>query len=230
MAGHVRPAHTVVVQSCRLHLCGTEEITAIHHYRITQERFDAVKVQSGEVFPLGQYQACVGAGHGGIRVLGKLHAAGNKLFCRASHGRGIVCRDGASFFQQGLDNGDGWRLTNVVRAVLEGQTKYCQLFPFERPQRLIHFAQEADALFFIDFDGFVEQTKAAAVVASDRAKGEQVFGEAGASIADAWEKEAAADAGVAANAFAYLLHVRAYGLAHRGNCVDERYLHGQERV
>src|SRR5207302_10429658 len=66
--------------------------------------------------------------------------------------------------------------------------------------------------------------------AGDGAEGHHVFGEAGAAVADAGIEEAAADAGVGADAVADLVDVGAYGFADGGDGVDERNLHRQKRV
>src|SRR5258708_8030661 len=112
----------------------------------------------------------------------------------------------------------------------KGQPRHRQSFSFERPQRLAHFAQEADTLLIVYLDGFIQQAEAVTVVARDRAKRQQVFRKAGASVADTGEQEAAADTGITANAVAHLLNVRPYGLADCSNRVDERDFPAQEHV
>jgi len=129
-----------------------------------------------------------------------------------------------------LHQEDRGGFADVVGAAFEGEAEHAEIFAAQRPQGAADFSKKARALLFVDVHDFIEQAEVVAAFPGDGAEGEDVFGKAGAAVADAGVQKAASDARIRADALADLIHVRTYGLADRGHGVDEGNLHGQERI
>ena len=86
------------------------------------------------------------------------------------------------------------------------------------------------ALVFIDTHDFIEQPEIIATFASHRAERHNVFGEAGASVADARIQETGTDAGICPDSVDDLIHIGANGFTHRCDGIDERNLHRKKSI
>ena len=107
-----------------------------------------------------------------------------------------------------------WRLANIIGAALERQTKYRKFFTAKRPQSMVNFAQEALPLVLVDTHDFVQKPEVIAALASYCTKRQNVFGEAGTTVADPGIQESPPDAGIGSHAIDHLIHVRTHGLAY----------------
>src|SRR4029077_8661638 len=231
LACDVRPPHTVIIESNRLHKRRTEQVAPVYDNGVSQQLLDPHQIQRGKVFPFRQHQAGVRSFQGFIAAAREFDGAiGPKFLRRVLHGRGIVSGNRTSFLEQALDNGHGRRLTQIVSAVLEGQSQHRQLFAFEGPQRFSYFAHETVSLLFIDPDGFIQQAEVAAVFTRHRSECKKVLGKTRTAVPDSGREKAPADARIRSDAFTHLLHICAYRFTHAGYRVDERYLHRQEGV
>ena len=74
----------------------------------------------------------------------------------------------------------------------------------------MNLAKKTLALIFIDPHDFVEQAKIVTRFTSHGAEGHDVFGKAGAAIANAWIQEARSDARIGSNSVDHLVYVRAH--------------------
>src|ERR1041385_6517582 len=87
LADHIGASNTVIIEPCRLHEDGLEQVPTVHHNWVAQELLHPAKIQSGKVFPLGEHQARVSAFQGLISSGCELdRAIGAKLLCGAVHG------------------------------------------------------------------------------------------------------------------------------------------------
>ncbi len=103
-------------------------------------------------------------------------------------------------------------------------------FAAQRPQRGAHFLKESLFLQLVDLFHFLEQAEVDAQLLRDIAEGRDIFGKAGASVADAGAQEAPADPLVQPHSARHLLDIRVHCLAEIGDHIDERNLHGQKCI
>ena len=207
------------------------QIASVDNNWIAKGFIDAVKIQSGELRPVGQNKKCIhvlgrGIGTVGISQVG----AGRQDFSAALDGCGIERDDGATFGEQHFDEVDRRRLANIVGLTFEGQAKNTEAFTAERPKRGPDFAEKARLLLDIDLLDLSEQAEVDAELFGDGAKRGDIFRKTGATIAYAGAKKSRANAAVETHPLRNLLDVRVGCFAEVGDSVDERYFEREKGV
>src|SRR5262245_40338604 len=101
------------------------KISSVEKNCASQAAPDAIQVQAGKFFPLCEDKQSIGVLGGGVCIDGKIDSGSQNLL-GASHGRGIVSLDAASFAEQRIHDLDCRRFADIVSPALESQAQHPQ--------------------------------------------------------------------------------------------------------
>ena len=197
---------------------------------LAQGILDPVPVGHAEFAPLGDQQEGVRAGERLVGVAGVGDSV-LKLVLGLFGSDGVVGGYGGSERHQGFGNDQGGSLAHVVGLRLEAKSPHGKVLAAKVCTKMSLDLGDHDALLGVvdRLDGF-EDAHGIALLLGGAGQGLDVLGEAASAVANARVNKLGADARIAADALAYLVHVGPHDFAEVGDVVHERNLGGQHGI
>ena len=224
----VPPAHAHVDQTRRARRHGVHRVAAIDEQGDPHLRADPFQRQVGEDLPVRGQDQRVGSRRGAEHVLRDLdHAVQASRQLRDDRVVRHHLRSGAGQLGRDLH---GRRAARVVRRRLEAQPQQTDPAPLERPQMGLQRLEDPASLVVVDLVRRGEHARGDALGLTVRVEGDDVPRKTARPPSEARPQELRADPRIQRQRTGDVVDVRSEPLGQRGDLVDERDLHRQERV
>jgi len=209
-----------------------EEIAAIEEEGGVHAFFDGGEVLIEEFLPFGGEDEDLGTVDGFDGGGGEFDFSGvDELPFEGFIGAlGVVSGNDGAFGDEAIDEFDGDGVADVIGIGFEGEAPDGDFFVFEDPESFAEFGDEAFEHVFVDAFDFFEEFEGGTELATDGDEGFDVFGEAGAAVAEAGVEEIATDAFIHADAIGDHFDIGAAGFADGGDGIDVANFEGEEGI
>src|SRR6266403_1585695 len=188
----------------------------------------ACPVGTAELGPFSKNEDSIGVFSGLVRTetVGDVRKF---VFCLL-HSLWVVCANAGALSHEAFRDVQGGSKSHVIGIRLECQSPNREGFATQDPEFFLHFCYELLSSSQIDLLDFFEQREVTSKAFADANESLKIFGETKTTEADTGIQEGLSDTLIAADALGYLGDVRASRFTCISHQIDERNLHGQERV
>lgn len=209
---------------------GADDVAGVDDDAAAHAREQCRPIQVAVLLPFGGDDDCVGAAQSISHVLSGTVVEVGPFAFGTRHGDGIVRGDGRAQLIETGNQVVGGRVAQIVRIWLEGHTQDRDALALQAAHLADELVDDDLPLAGVDVDGGLQDGHGVVVLASSADQSGRVLTKAAAAPAGPGVEEAAADAGVHADARGDFFDVRAYPLAQARDFVGEADLEGQEGV